>query len=81
MILLGSRGDISEAKIATNIIKKSQKTEIKAHLFLIRAIKSLKKDDEVDELPFDSVSLEVDCDLLIILFEDQVLHIPNQLSN
>jgi len=64
--LLGSRGDISEAKIATNIINKSQKTEIKAHLFLIRAIKSLKTDNEVDELPSDSLSLEVDCNLLII---------------
>ena len=42
--LFGSRGDSSEAKIATIIIKKSQTTEIKAHLFLTSAINSFKKD-------------------------------------
>ena len=54
----------SEAKIATIIIKKSQKTEIKAHLFFISAINSFKKDDEFS---FDILSLEVDCNSLIVL--------------
>jgi len=65
--LFGSRGDNSEAKIATRIIKKSQTTEIKAHLFLMSAINSFKKVEELDEFPFIAVSLEPDCELFIIL--------------
>jgi len=50
--LFGSRGDNSEAKIATIIIKKSQTTEINAHLFCMSALNSFKKDEEPDVFPF-----------------------------
>jgi hypothetical protein len=65
--LFGSRGDSSEAKIATIIIKKSQTTEIKAHLFLTSAINSFKKDEDLEVLPFIVVLLELDCNLFIVL--------------
>tara|TARA_B100001093_G_scaffold9793_1_gene9257 strand:+ start:1635 stop:1847 length:213 start_codon:yes stop_codon:yes gene_type:complete len=65
--LFGSRGDNSEAKIATKIIKKSQTTEIKAHLFLTSATNNFKKDEELDALPIVFISSELGCDLFIIL--------------
>ena len=40
------------------IIKKSQITEINAHLFFMSAINSFKKDEELDELSSIAVSLE-----------------------
>ena len=43
------------------------------------AINSFKKDDEADELSFETVLLKLVCNLLIILSEDQVLHKLNRL--